>query len=144
MRKKLSLSKILILGVLLVAPLSLTYCGNAGQGESVASHYVGPVGPTEPSHYYFEAMVTPHTVKNDSTVLITVKIWDSNGNVAGGVTVNAVGVETSGTTMSDVNGQATFILTVTGNAGGLTHITVGVEDSALTIPVQIVPVSGAA
>jgi len=135
MNKFISWKKTLTLILLLVTPLILVRCGG---GESVASHTVGPVGPSWPSSYYFDATVTPHTIKSNGTVLITVQVWDSNGNVAGGVLVTIVGPETSGTATTDTGGLASSVLTVTGNAGSIVYLTCGVEDTVLTIPVQVI------
>ncbi len=141
MNKFMSWKKTLTLILLLVTPLILVRCGSGG--ETVASHTVGPVGPSWPSSYYFDATVTPHTIKNNGTVLVTVQIWDSNGNVAGGVLVTIVGPETSGTATSDSGGLASAVLTVTGNAGSIVYLTCGVEDTVLTIPVQVLANGGA-
>ena len=140
MKNRLTWKKIIILGVLLVTPFVLAQCG-VSEGESVASHHVGPVGPTFPGKYYFDATVTPHTIENNGTVAIVIRVYDQNGLPAGGVAMNVVGPETPGAGATNTDGLITFILTVEGTAGGISNITVAIEDSALTIPVQIRSVS---
>lgn len=140
MRKRMTMKTILMIGALLFAPFAL-----AGCGETVADHTVGPVGPTSPGGYYFEAKVSPHTIPNESNVLFTVRVWDSNGNVGGGVPLTwSGGQDDAATSLTNVNGYAYLSLVISGNAGGIAHITVTIEDKTVTIPVQILPVSGAA
>ena len=141
--------KTIILGLLLVAPLALAQCG-AGNGESVASLTAGPSAPTVPSGYQFDMTVTPHSVHSDSSVAVTVRVWDRNGNMAGGVNVMIVGGDSSSpsaTVPTDASGIARFVFTVkqvsgsgTGTAGGVLPITATLENGLLTVPVQVIPV----
>lgn len=139
MKQFLTWKKILILGVLLVTPLALAQCGESG-GESVSSHHVGPVGPTFPSGYYFDATVTPHSIPSDSVVIVLLRAWDNKGNPVAGAQFFLGGldtVENPGTTSA--GGFTYFEITITGGAGSTVYLTFTVEDSSLTIPVQIIP-----
>lgn len=138
MKNRLTWKKIVILGVLLVTPFALAQCGSNTGGDSVASHRVGPKGPTFPGQYYFEVTVTPHTVLIDGTVAVVVRVFDKNGLPAVGVPMNVVGPEEAGAGSTDSNGFATFILTVSGVEGGISPLTVSIEDLVLTVPVQII------
>jgi len=158
MENILTWKKIIILGVLLVTPFALAQCG---EGGSVASTSAS-AGPTFPSKYFFEATVTPHTVENKGTVALVVRTWDENGFPVSGVTVTVVGPNKSATTGSKgtsgatggtggtgakggtgatgftgQNGIKTFVLNITGDAGGIINLSVLVENSVVQVPVQI-------
>lgn len=131
--------KILILFALLLAPLALANCGLPAENNS-ASSTVGPVGPTFPSKYYFDFTASSIVVQSGGSVAFTVRVWDSNGNMAGGVsnTFTGSGKWENPTTTTDLNGMDRGILTVEGGAGTIDYVTVTVENLSLTIPVQIV------
>lgn len=134
----------MILGILMIAPLSLTQCG---EGESVASKQYGPVGPTYPSGYYFRVIVTPHTVPSGSSCHVDLQVWDSNGNAAGGVPAAVAGTDTvddNNFITTNEHGQGGWVLEVKGDAGTIFYITVQIEDKQVTAPVQIVATVGAA
>ena len=138
MMKALTWKNIVILGVLLMAPLALTKCG---EGNSVASVTAGPAGPTYPGGYYFDLTVTPHTIQANSTTTVTIRVWDSNGNAAAGVPVTLAGTDKAdennfGTTGSD--GIAQWVFEVKANSGSVFPITVTVDSSSLTVTVQVV------
>jgi hypothetical protein len=130
--------KILIISALLLAPLALTNCGSAGENNS-ASNRVGPVGPTYPNKLYFDLTVETIVVIPNGTVTFTVRVWDSLGNMAGGVSVIMAGTTDSATGVTDTSGVYHAILKQSGGAGTIVHVTATVENMSLTIPVQVVP-----
>ncbi len=137
MKDKFPLRKIVGLFAIVLAPLLLTHCG--GQ-TSVGK--VGPVGPTEPSGYYFEMMVSPNVIRTGDVVDVTVRVWDSNGNNMAGVYLAISGVaidpkdaETTTTTA----GWGGWLLKVESPPGTQVNITVVVENAVLTSPVMILP-----
>lgn len=131
--------KILIISALLLAPLALTNCGSAGENNS-ASNRVGPTGPTYPNKLYFDLTAETIVVQSGGSVAYTVRVWDSLGNMAGGVSVlfSGTGKWTVNTALTDISGMAHGTLEMTGGAGTLAYVTVTVEDKSLTIPVQVV------
>ncbi len=138
MRQFLTWKKILILGVLLVTPLALAQCGENG-GESVSSHHVGPVGPTFPSGYYFDATVTPHSIPSDSVVIVLLRAWDNKGNPVAGAAFFLGGIDTvENPGVTGVGGFTYFEVTIEGGEGSTVFLTFTLEDSSLTLPVQII------
>lgn len=142
MMKALTWKKILILAALLLAPLALAGCGD---GEGVASASSGVRGPSYPSGYYVELTVTPYNTITNSTVNVTVKVWDSNGNPAGGVVVMVGGDESADdknfqTTGS--NGEAIWSWEIKAPAGAVVPITATVESTSATVNVQVVSSAG--
>lgn len=131
--------KIIILFALLLAPLALANCGLPAENNSAAST-VGPKGPTFPSKLYFDLTVSSIVIQSGGSVQITIRVWDSNGNMAGGVPVHASGTGkwTEPTTSTGLDGMAHGFLEITGGAGTIAYITITVEDSSLTIPVQVI------
>ncbi|MGK7345339.1 MAG: hypothetical protein ACNS63_05975 [Candidatus Nitrospinota bacterium M3_3B_026] len=145
MMKALTWEKILILAALLLAPLALAGCGES-EGESVAAASSGVKGPSYPSGYHMELIVTPYSTISNSTVNVTVKVWDSNGNPAGGVAVMVGGDESAdddnfGTTGS--NGEARWSWEIKAPAGAVLPITATVESMSATVMVQVVSAAGA-
>ncbi len=143
MKQFLTWKKILILGVLLVTPLALAQCGESG-GESVASHHVGPVGPTFPSGWYFDATVTPHSAPAGSTVIFTIRVWDRNGLPASGVEIwlglSATETSVENPFFTNLYGYMTQQYEIEGGGGGeVTYLSVTVQDTVLTLPIQIIP-----
>jgi len=127
---------------LLMTPMLGAGC-NSLQSETVAEHHVGPAGPTYPSGYYFDVSVTPHSITTTGThsVLYTIRVWDSNGNVVSGVMVAASGADKVGYIPTDYAGIASVGIEMkTSGTGGseVFYMTFTVEDSALTIPVQLI------
>ncbi|MDH5637006.1 MAG: hypothetical protein OEZ04_00775 [Nitrospinota bacterium] len=130
-----------------VMSLSIAGCSSM-ESESVADHHVGPVGPTYPSLYYFEATVTPHTVVPPATAIFMVRVFDSNGNLVPNVPVYALGADESTMGETDYSGIARFSLVIASKGGGgisgyVLPMTFSVEDTSLTIPVQVAPAGGA-
>lgn len=131
--------KILILFALLLAPLALSNCGTPQESNS-ASSTVGPKGPTFPSKLYFDLTASSIVIQSGGSVQITVRVWDSLGNMAGGVSVHASGTGkwATPTATTGIDGMAHGFLEMTGGAGTIAYITVTVEDLQLTIPVQVI------
>jgi len=126
-----------------VVSLLMAGCSSM-ESESTADHHVGPVGPTYPSLYYFEATVTPHSIVPPASVIFMVRVFDSNGNLVPNVPVHMSGADTTTLGETDYSGIARFGLEITvKGAGSITGyilpITFMVEDTFLTIPVQIAP-----
>ena len=143
MENVLTWKKFTLLGLLFLAPIILANCAaEIGEGESVATHCSGLSDPTVPTGYQFDICVAPHTIANDGTVAVTIRIWDQFGNVAGGVSVTVVGPEVSGAGVTDSSGLLLLVLEVEGTAGGLVYLTAQVENGVRTVPVQILPVVG--
>jgi len=138
MNQNSTIAKILLLAALFMAPPLMAGCGAAPESESVAQSYAGPTGPTFPSSYYFDLSITPHTIQTPGTVGVTVRVWDSRGNVVANAPIIFVGPDTSTTGTTSAGGISTKVLEIKGNAGGVVFVTVTVEDSSLTLPVQIV------
>ena len=128
----------------LVVTMLLAGCSSM-ESESVADHHVGPVGPTYPSMYYFEATVTPHTVTPPATVSLMVRVYDSNGNLVPNVPVYGAGPGAGSDTVATTgyDGIARFAMEINALtaelAGQVLWITFSVEDTTLTIPVQVAP-----
>ncbi|MBI5814593.1 MAG: hypothetical protein HZB29_03180 [Nitrospinae bacterium] len=134
--------KLLILGLLMLAPLMLARCGTAADSNS-ASSTVGPKGPTSPSKYYFDLTAASLVVTTSGTAYYEVRVWDSNGNAAGNVNVTFSGdFETSGNTLTTgitgIDGITGMGISVKGSAGTVMYLTASVENLSLTIPVQVV------
>lgn len=111
--------------------------------ESTADHHVGPVGPTYPSYLFFDATVTPHSIMPPSTATFMVRVWDNNGNLVSGVPVIFTGAQTSAIVTTGDAGIAYLVLELKGNAAGVIWITVWIEDTSLTIPIQSIGTSAA-
>jgi len=127
---------------LLMAPMLGAGC-NSLQSETVAEHHVGPAGPTYPSGYYFDVSVTPHSITTTGThtVYYTVRVWDSNGNVVAGAPVQDSGADKGGVTYTDYAGIVYIgIALKTAGTGSseVFYMTFTVEDSSLTIPLQLI------
>jgi hypothetical protein len=135
--------KILIISALLLAPLALMNCGSAGENNSASSR-VGPKGPTDPSKLYFDLTAESIVVQSGGTAAFTVRVRDSLGNVAGGVSVlfSGAGTWTGNPGTTNLNGVVSGTLAITGGAGTLAYVTATVEDMSLTIPVQVLPTGG--
>ncbi|MDH5478255.1 MAG: Ig-like domain-containing protein [Nitrospinota bacterium] len=130
----------------MMAVVLLSGCSSM-EGESTADHRVGPVGPTYPSGYYFDGTVTPHSVVPPSSVVFLVRVYDSNGNLVPNVPVYWGGPDDAGISTTGYDGIAVFMLQIKAAGGGgimgsVMYNTFTVEDTYLTIPLQIVPSGG--
>lgn len=116
---------------------------NTVDSEATADTHVGPVGPTYPSKYYFDATVTPHSVLPPATVTFMIRVWDNNGNLVSGVPMTVAGAATSTTATTNDAGVAYIVYTISksssSSGAGVTYITVNIEDTVLTIPLQLIP-----
>lgn len=129
--------KIVLLAALLLAPLALTNCGSAGENNAAGSK-VGPAGPTYPNKLYFDLTTETIVVASNGTATFTVRVWDSAGNMASGVSVILAGPDTSTSGTTDGSGIFHGVLTVSGGAGTLIYVTGTVENMSLTIPLQVI------
>ncbi len=144
MSAKMTWHKIVILSALIAAPLFLANCGSDGS-EHVATQTVGPTGPTSPSGYYFEVTASPHTIPVGGGVVLSVRVWDENGNAAGDAwgAWSITGVLSfdgaSGLFITDTNGYSYFAYEFKDwSVTGTTYITVIIEDAVLQVPVTII------
>lgn len=138
MEKTLSWKKILGLIALILAPFFLAQCGDAGMS---AASIVGPTGPTSPSGFYFESTAVPHTIQSGNTIIVRTRVWDSNGNTAGGVTVTMAGDSSDPAdafTTTGGNGWTEYVVKIGALPGSVVFFTVGVENKFHTVPVQVV------
>lgn len=131
--------KIIILSALLLAPLALANCGLPAENNSAAST-VGPKGPTFPSKYYFDLTASSIVMQSGGSVAYKVRVWDSLGNMAGGVMVlfSGSGKWDPKTGTTGLDGMTYGTSEITGGAGTIHYTTVTVEDLSLTIPIQVI------
>lgn len=142
MKTMAMIRRLALMAALLLSPALLVGCGNDNGGQQVASDHVGPIGPTNPSGYYFDLTCSPHTITSGSNVTCRIQVWDENGNTAAGVPVTLVGdssdpKDSFATTGS--GGWVRWAVQVGYPAGSYVYFTAGVEDKVLTVPVYVVP-----
>jgi len=138
MDKTLSWKKILGLIALILAPFLLAQCGDAGMS---ATSTVGEAGPTEPSGYYFNATVSPHSIISGAIVTIHVRVWDSNGNLASGVWIALSGVVADPKdvqTQTGSDGTGGWVFEMKYPPGSVIPVNITVENKTLSVPVQII------
>jgi hypothetical protein len=141
MKNRLTWRKIIILGVLLVTPFALAQCGSSTEGESVSSSHVGPVGPTFPGKYFFDATMTPHTVMAKGTVTILLRAWDIDGNPAPGVSfitsgfIKEIDLDSLPTTGS--GGYTYMVIEIPAGPANVSSLIFTVEDTSLSIALQV-------
>jgi len=138
--------KLLVLGLLMLAPFMLAKCGSAGEMNSAEAR-VGPKGPTTPSKYYFEMATPSIVIQSGGMAYFQVRVWDSLGNVAGGIYVTFSGdFKPTGTTIpsfpTNSDGITGIGIEVKASAGQIMYVTATVEDMSLTIPVQVIANAG--
>jgi len=106
---------------------------------------VGPVGPTQPSGYYFDLTVTPNALFVGGGVQSSVNVRDSHGNAVGGasvvITVSGIDAfDAAGLAITtNANGQGSMWMEYKGvGIGGLSFFTATLENRSLTAPVQLI------
>ena len=129
---------VLLTGLFFAMPVALLSCGS---GESVADHCVGSTAPTTPSEYQFDLCVFPHTIQVPGSVTVTTRVWDRNGNVAGGVPVIVTGPEKPGGGVTNEFGILALAYEIKGEGGGGSFGTIAsqVENGRLQLQVYFTP-----
>lgn len=124
--------------VLVIAAFSIMpACGKA----SDSSVKVGKAGPTEPSAYYFDLVISPAVVKTGGSLTAVVNITTAAGAaVTTGPTCYFSGDVTSGTATADTTtGICGASVSISGTAGSTGYLTATVENKSLSAAFQVKP-----
>jgi len=137
--------KKLVKGFLLVLVMFVSSCGSAADNES-SSSTVGPrTVSANNTTYQFTLTVAPDAVVSGGSAIWSVHVWNSaNPTGAQGrkVTFAGGGLATPEEATTDVNGNASSLVGISGNAGTSISVTAIVEGNVgkpLQVPVMILP-----
>lgn len=112
-------------------------CGQATD----SSVKVGKAGPTTPSGYYFEMVVSPAVVKTGGSLTATVNVTNAAGAaITAGPTCYFSGDVSSGSATADTTtGICAASISVSGSAGSTGYVAVTVENKSLSAAFQVKP-----
>jgi len=139
------LRKKLVKGILLFLVMFASSCGSAANNES-SSSTVGPQTVTaNGTTYQFTLTVAPDAVVSGGSAIWAVHVWNSSNPTGAkdlNITFTGGGLPSPVTATTDINGNASALVGVTGNAGSSISVTAVVENNgtkSLQVPVVILP-----